>query len=291
MIEQVSNALVFLAFYVESKLGKTGLTVTVDVRRNGTLVVTGGSAVEVGGGLYSYTLASASNTVEGEYAAVFKTATTTVDQREIPALWVVQKAGVENIDAAVSSRSSHSAADVWTAATRTLTSISALAAQIASAVLDAVAATYNAAASIGAKINLIGSSSFTLASPVSTDGTTLSLVRGDDYKAADSRQVTFTATTWPNLTGVTSVTLTMRDRDARVSSGGTDPVVFSVMDVVASRVVGSGTQTLVFEFDDTDTDGLDVGTAAAKYDVEALLSTRHLTLVTGLVNVTEDQTR
>lgn len=106
MIENQGTALKFYAFYTESKLGKTGLTVTVDVYRNDTEIVTAGSATEVGDGLYKYELASGSNNAAGEYVAVFKTATTTVDQRHIPALWVVDKAGVENLDATVSSRAS-----------------------------------------------------------------------------------------------------------------------------------------------------------------------------------------
>lgn len=87
----------FYAFFVESKVGKTGLTVTVDVYRNGSEIVTAGSATEVGDGLYKYELASGSNNVEGECICVFKTATTSVDQQHLPALWVVNKAGVENL--------------------------------------------------------------------------------------------------------------------------------------------------------------------------------------------------
>ena len=108
-LEQVSNPVTFYAMYVASKVGKTGLTVTVDVYRvntsaTATQVVTGASATEVGGGLYLYQLASGTVTVEGEYVALFKTADTTVDVRHIPAIWAVQKAGVEYLDAAVSTR-------------------------------------------------------------------------------------------------------------------------------------------------------------------------------------------
>lgn len=98
MLETQGVALKFYAHFVESKVGKTGLTVTVDVYRNGVEIVTAAAATEVGDGLYSYTLAAGSNNAEGEYIAIFKTATTTVDQREIPALWVVDKGQVELID-------------------------------------------------------------------------------------------------------------------------------------------------------------------------------------------------
>ena len=108
-LEQTGVALTFYAFYVASKQGVTGLTVTVDVWRintsaSPTQVVTAGSATAVGGGLYLYQLASAAVTVEGEYVAIFKTASTTPDQQHIPAIWVVSKAGTEYLDASVASR-------------------------------------------------------------------------------------------------------------------------------------------------------------------------------------------
>lgn len=104
MLEQVSNSVKFLAFYTASKQGKTGLTVTVDIYNpSGTQIVTAGSATALGGGLYSYTL-STNNSAEGEYAAIFKTTDTTVDAQHIPSLWVLGRAGVENLDASISSR-------------------------------------------------------------------------------------------------------------------------------------------------------------------------------------------
>lgn len=112
MIEQTSTSVKFLAFFTASKQGKTGLTVTIDIYDpSGTQIVTGGSATAVGGGLYSYTLAS-NNSTEGEYAAIFKTSDSTVDAQHIPSLWVLGRAGVENLDAAVSTRSTLTAAQV-----------------------------------------------------------------------------------------------------------------------------------------------------------------------------------
>jgi hypothetical protein len=112
MLEQVSTSVKFLAFFTASKTGKTGLTVTVDIYApSGSQIVTGGSATAIGGGLYSYTLAS-NNSAEGEYAAIFKTTDSTVDAQHIPSLWVLGRAGVENLDAAVSSRSTLTAAQV-----------------------------------------------------------------------------------------------------------------------------------------------------------------------------------
>ena len=104
MLEQVSTSVKFLAFYTASKQGKTGLTVTIDIYDpSGSQIVTGGSATAIGGGLYSYTL-STNNSAEGEYAAIFKTTDSTVDSQHIPSLWVLGRAGIENLDAATSTR-------------------------------------------------------------------------------------------------------------------------------------------------------------------------------------------
>jgi hypothetical protein len=104
MLEQVSTSVKFLAFFTASKTGKTGLTVTIDIYNpSGTQIVTAGSATALGGGLYAYTL-STDNSSEGEYAAIFKTTDSTVDAQHIPSLWVLGRAGVENLDATTSSR-------------------------------------------------------------------------------------------------------------------------------------------------------------------------------------------
>ena len=139
-LEQLSNNLDFFGFFIASKLGCTGLTVTVDVWKHLTAtnassaIVTAGSATEIGGGLYRYQLSSASVTGEGEYICIFKTSSATPDQREIPSIWCVQKSGSEYLDAAVTSRQATGSVTVgayssgqdpatlvWAAATRTLT--------------------------------------------------------------------------------------------------------------------------------------------------------------------------
>ena len=72
----------FYAFFTASKVGKTGLTVTADIRNSaGTLQVTDGSATEIGSGLYIYTYTSAT---EDDYTAGFKTADTSVDAQHVP---------------------------------------------------------------------------------------------------------------------------------------------------------------------------------------------------------------
>jgi hypothetical protein len=103
MLEQLGSSVIFYAFYTEGGAGDTGLTVTVDVwevTRAGTAteIVTGGSAVEIGDGVYRYLLAAGSVDAEAEYIAVFKTADTDTDQQHIPAMWVINRANVEDID-------------------------------------------------------------------------------------------------------------------------------------------------------------------------------------------------
>lgn len=103
MSEQIGNALKFKAAFVASGLPATGLTVTVDVYRNETEIVSAASATEQGDGLYYYTLASGSVDAEGAYEAVFK-AVGTADVKTLYSQWQVGKGGVEYLDAAVSSR-------------------------------------------------------------------------------------------------------------------------------------------------------------------------------------------
>lgn len=88
-----------LGFFTASKTGKTGLTVTVDVRKvsDNTLVVNNASAAEHGGGLYKYTYTGA----EDDYTAVFKTTDITVDAQHVAALASVV---LPRIDAAITTR-------------------------------------------------------------------------------------------------------------------------------------------------------------------------------------------
>lgn len=92
MVAFVGETLQLTAFFVESKVGKTGLTVTVDVYRNGVKIIDNQPATEQAGGLYSYDLAGASNNAAGRYTGIFKTATTTVDQQQVPSHFIVRSA-------------------------------------------------------------------------------------------------------------------------------------------------------------------------------------------------------
>lgn len=88
-IGEVGTALIFTAFFTKSKLGVASLTVTIDVYdETNTLIVTAGSATEVGGGLYQYSLASGSVDAAGIYRAIFKT-TGDVDVKNVPSQWNV----------------------------------------------------------------------------------------------------------------------------------------------------------------------------------------------------------
>ncbi len=219
MIEQVSNAVKFFAFFVESKLGKTGLTVTVDIWGPGdTEIVTGGSATELGDGLYFYTLASGSTGTAGEYVAVFKTATTSVDQQHIPALWSIGRAGVENLDAAVSSRNATTpptaaaiADQVWDegasghVASGSMGALLGAAGAASDPLLNAVPGSY-AGGTAGAALGRIGSAQITTTSPVGQSGD-INITVGDTYQVDQARQLDWTDTgnAWPVLTAATIV--------------------------------------------------------------------------------------
>lgn len=279
MIEQLNNAVDFYAFFVATKLGKTGLTVTVDVYRAGTLIITAASAVEVGDGLYRYTLPVGFTTIVGEYAGVFKTSDATVDQKWVPSLWVIGRAGVENLDVPVSTGSDP--------------------------LLNAVPAAY-AIGTAGYVIGLLGSAEVITLGPTLVDGGSLALVRGDDYLIQDARAISFESGDWPDLTGAT-VRMTMRRRREAFGSGS-DPVIFEVPDVYSSRTSGTGQQIIVFELTNADTAGLIPGTATGKWDVQANLARNFsaspspspsagpptgdvITLAVGVATVVEDQTR
>jgi len=106
MHENQGNSVIFYAHYTEGGVSKTGLTVTVDVYeviRDGTatLIINDGSCTEIGAGLYRYILASGSVDAAAEYVGVFHTATDTVDCQDIPAIWVIDRAGLEKLDSGV----------------------------------------------------------------------------------------------------------------------------------------------------------------------------------------------
>jgi hypothetical protein len=90
--------------FAASKVGKTGLTVTVDLWRiafadgAATEVVTGGSATEAGDGIYLYRY-DAADLALYDYVAVFKTTDTSVNQQHVFGQPVVIPTATQNADA------------------------------------------------------------------------------------------------------------------------------------------------------------------------------------------------
>lgn len=296
--EKLTQDITFYAFYVASKVGKTSLTVTVDVwehTRTGvaTEIVSGGSATEIGDGLYKYVLSSASVDAVGEYIAVFKTADSSVDQQHLPALWIVGRSGVENLDAAVSSRlptASYSAAPavadvadaVWDEALSGHAVAGSSGAALSAAggaadpLLNDVPGSY-AQGTAGYVLGSISPAQVTIASPVATDGTTITVVRGDDYLVANSRSLTFTGTSWPTLTDGT-VVLKAKLKTGRGAQTAT---------VQSYNAAVTGAQACRVELTDTQTAALSPGLYA--YDLEATLSGGAVvTLVQGEMTVIAD---
>lgn len=276
MIEQVDNALTFYAQFLVSGAAGTGLTVTCTVYKgsDGSTVVSAQAATEIGGGLYKYTLASVSVDAEDDYLAVFNEAAATADQTDVPAMWTVGKAGVENLDAAASSLATAAAL-----ATVDGNVDAILADTAAMQPLVDVAISTRAAAGV----------SVTVSSPLDSSGT-INLVRGDDYLEDEGRELSFSSTGWADLTGASAIVLSIRKRAASTGRGTT--LLATVAHKAASLVSGGGTQTVVFEPSATDTADLEVGTSSCAYDVQATLASGSIvTLATGVVNVTEDQTR
>lgn len=268
MLEQVGNALTFFAQYLVAGAKGTGLTITCTVYKGstGAALVTDQSAAEIGAsGVYKYQLASGYVDAEDDYVAVFNEVAATADQADVAAMWVVGRAGVENLDAAVSSR-----------------------ATVANVLAELVPGSY-ANGTAGYAIGLISAGKVVTVGPA-VGSTALTLVRNDSYDADEQRALSFSSEAWPDLTGVTELRLTVRRRPQAFGNEGDDDVLLSVTDNQAFRVVGAGTQTVVFEMSASDTSALLPGNGTGKFDVQATLPSI-VTLITGFVNVTEDQTR
>ncbi len=263
MLEQIGNALTFYAFFGASKVGKTGLTVTVNVRRGTTSVVSGGSATEIGDGLYYYTLSSGSVTSENEYSAVFKTSDTTVDQKDIPALWVVGKAGIEDLDAAVSTAVS-AGGDMWAT--------------------DLVGGGYTGdqagkvLSDTRAKALLISAENVSFTTPTNPITGDLQIVRGDDYTSATGRALPeWSSDDWTPFSLTTAQSVSFK---ARARYGD------SVFEQAATVI--SDTQVQV-AFTAAQTDDLLAGGGVYGFDLEAVLvGGEVVTLARGKMSVIED---
>jgi hypothetical protein len=145
-------------------------------------------------------------------------------------------------------------------------------AEIADGVWDEAIAGHLTAGTTGAKLNLIGLASYTVTSPVSSDGTAITIVRGDDYLLTDSRQLAFTSTGWPTITGATV--------KLRVKFGKTATITEYTATV-------TGAQACYVPLTTVQTAAMVPG--VYKFDLQATLSNLSIvTLVQGTLSVWED---
>ena len=122
--------------------------------------------------------------------------------------------------------------------------------------------------SAGYALGRLSSASITITAPVGT-ANTITLVRGDDYRAADGRSLDFTSASWPDLIGA-AVSM-------KVKSSDVDTIAGSVVDASTIRIEVTAAQTEA------------IGTGRWDYDISAVLSNTHVvTLVSGIVVVTPD---
>lgn len=269
MIEQKSIAITFFAFFTASKQGVLGLSVTVDIfDPTRTKIVTAASATELGDGLYFYTLSGGNTGNSGEHLAVFKTAGA-VDQQWIPALWSIGRNWVQDLDAAISSRTT--AGQVWDVATSGHQTAGSTGQALSAAggagdpLTNAVPGSY-ASGTAGAALAKIGAGQVVTTSPISSAGN-VSVLRGDDYYAVDARAIEWldAGGTWPDLAAATA--------SLKIDGGPT---------IALQIITPSGAnKKLRLEMSKTATAALTANTLTV-YSIQAALSDTHTaTIVTG----------
>lgn len=119
----------------------------------------------------------------------------------------------------------------------------------------------------GAEVN--PRSTVVVTSPLAEDGTELDLVWGDDYNASESRQITWSSSGWPDITGATVAFKYWNPRNYG-DRGSVDMELGSV---------GGATQTVYLELTAAETKELNIGEHIYRYEVEATISGRKVTLV------------
>lgn len=272
-------------------------------------IVTAGSATALGDGVYLYAIGSA-DLQTYDYLAAFKT-TGDVDKKTVwamyPPLANAYATELARLDAAISSRNATTPLDstaTQAAAAAALAAydpptkaeLDAGLAGVPDALLDgeeasagvtirqAIAASGSASDpmlneasgypsnSLGGIIASINPAQVTIVSPVATDGTSITLIRGDDYLNADNRALTFSGDSWPTLTGG-AVALIVDINGTPTSYAGT--------------ITGAG--ECYVELTDTQTAAMTPGTYS--YDLQATLdnvTSSVVTLVQGLLLVQAD---
>lgn len=195
MLAKTGESITVGVFYTAGGVGKTGLTVTVDVYRDGVSLLTAQSATETGGGMYRYTLAGGNTGSAGFYTFIFKTSDTTVDRQQWGDAWIVGQSWLSNIDAAISGV----AAGVWDVATASHTaagSFGLFAQNIAANVWVQLTSALTTVGSVG-KL-LVDNINATITSRASaTDYTTARAAKLDNLDAAVSTRLATASYTAP----------------------------------------------------------------------------------------------
>jgi hypothetical protein len=119
---------------------------------------------------------------------------------------------------------------------------------------------------IKAKTDIIGASSVTVTSPV-TDANTIELVQGDDYLAADARQLDFTYSGQPSFTGGTC--------KLRFTQGRSNTAVL--------EVTGTVTSATNVRFEPTAAQTATLTAGSLQFEVEVTLSNGHIITPTALI--------
>jgi hypothetical protein len=236
-----------MRFTNASGVAKTGLTVTGSARLAGSATTQAATVIERTGGDYDAAIAFPS------VGTWFFTGTTTIDG--FPGLWT------ETVDVDTAAKDDPAA------------SITTLyGAELAN--LDAAVSTRATPANITALQAAIAAGSVTLVSPLSVDGGRLTLVQGDSYAAAQSRQLSWSLTGQPDLTtAVVTLTIVSGTTLAKTSATVTNPA--------------SGSPTIAFVLTAAETAAFTpakVGT----FDLSATIGSDEITLARGRVFVEED---
>ena len=125
--------------------------------------------------------------------------------------------------------------------------------------VDATAvADVDEAAIAAAVVAGIGGADVTISSPVASDGTTVTIVRGDDYNSADGRSIIWTGATadqWPDLSGATVVLTAINQND--------------ILRKTLTVTQATGTQQFNMQLTNEETE---ITSGRYKYDVQATLA-------------------
>ena len=129
--------------------------------------------------------------------------------------------------------------------------------------VDATAtADVDEAAIAAAVVAGIGGADVTISSPVASDGTTVTIVRGDDYNSADGRSIIWTGATadqWPDLSGSTVVLTAINQND--------------ILRKTLTVTQATGTQQFNMQLTNEETE---ITSGRYKYDVQATLASGNI---------------